>query len=515
MGERGAQRPLLLQGGLVLVDASAQAVRADVLVVDGRIVAVGSDLPQAADPTVERLDASEHLIMPGLVNAHTHGHNALTHGFADRWTLEDLLNHGPVLLSGRTEREQYLSAALNAAEMLRSGCTSAYDLFMALPVPTAAGCAAVAQAYIDSGMRAVLAPAVADVVFYRTVPGLLDLLPAEERATVEALQPAATEGLLTMCDAHVRQWDDAAGGRIRAAVAPTIPGQCSDDFLLGAARIAREHGVGFHTHLAESKVQMIWAQQRWGTTIVEHLCDLGLLDAQFVGAHAIWLTEGDMRTLADCGCGVAHNPASNLRLGSGIAPVRELLDAGVTVGLGSDGSTSSDNQNLFTALQLAATLGNVRAQHAHDTSRWIGADEAFALATTGGARLLGQLDGAGRIAPGAVADLVLLRADSMYLRPLHDAVRALVYVETGASVDTVLVGGRVVVQGGVLTTLDEPALRREAQAFAERLLAQRDAQGSSAQAAWQMARMLAPYLAQACSAAVAQPFPVNRYAGAV
>ncbi len=512
MGVSDGQRPLLLQGGLVLVDASAQAVRADVLIDAGRIVAVGTDLLQAADPSVEVLDASERLIIPGLVNAHTHGHNALTHGFAGNWTLEDLLNHGPVLLSGRTEREQYLSAALNAAELLRSGCTSAYDLFMALPVPTAAGCAAVAQAYIDSGMRAVLAPAVADMVFYRTVPGLLDLLPPEERATVEALQPAATEGLLAMCEAHVRQWDGAAGGRIRAAVAPTIPGQCSDDFLLGAARIAREHGVGLHTHLAESKVQTIWAQKRWGTTIVEHLRELGLLDAQFVGAHAIWLTDGDMRTLADCGCGVAHNPASNLRLGSGIAPMRELLDAGVTLGLGSDGSTSSDNQNLFTALQLAATLGNVRAPH--DTTRWIGADEAFAAATTGGARLLGQLDGAGRIAPGAMADLVLLRADSMYLRPLLDAVRALVYVETGASVDTVLVGGRVVVQGGVLLTLDESALRREAQEFAERLLAQRDAQGGGESAAWQMARTLAPYLAQACSAAVAQPFPVNRYAAA-
>jgi 5-methylthioadenosine/S-adenosylhomocysteine deaminase len=374
---------------------------------------------------------------------------------------------------------------------------------MAIPAITSEGMEAVVRAYSDAGMRAVVAPAVADIVFYRTVPGLLDLLPDDLRGVVEAMQPAPTKGLLELTEQVIRRWHGAADGRVHTAVAPTIPNQATDEFLAGCARLAREYGVGVHTHLAESKVQVIESQRRWGKTIVERLADHGLLDARFVGAHAIWLTGDDIRRLGDAGAAVAHNPGSNLRLGCGIAPVREMLDAGLAVGLGTDGSVCADNQNLFEALRIASVVSTIRFPHA--TERWLDAATVWRLVTAGSARVLGVAGDLGAIAPGRKADLVLLRADSVFLRPLADPLNALVYAETGASVETVLVDGRVVLENGRVTTLDETRIYARVQEAADR---QRARSGE----AWELARRLAPHVAAACRAAVAIPLSINRYA---
>jgi guanine deaminase len=250
-------------------------------------------------------------------------------------------------------------------------------------------------------------------------------------------------------------------------------------------------------------VQAIAAQRRWGCTAVERLAELGLLGPRFVGAHAVWLTEDDMRRLADAGGAVSHNPASNLRLGSGIAAVREMLDRGLTVALGTDGSMSSDNQNLFEALRLAALVGNVRFPH--QTERWLSAADTWRMATLGGARAVGLGDAIGALEPGRQADIVLLRADSTSLRPLSNVLGSLVYVETGASVDTVLVGGRVVMRGGRVLGVSEDRLRAQAQAAAERIRGQNVA-------GFALAAEIAPYLSTACRAAAATPYPVDRYA---
>jgi 5-methylthioadenosine/S-adenosylhomocysteine deaminase len=495
---------LLIRGGHVLDGETGRLALADVLIDGQRISAVGPHLASAAN--TEILDAAGFLVIPGFANAHTHAHNNLLRGLAGRWTLEDLLNHGPALNANRTPEDHYVSAALGAVEMLKTGCTGAYDLFMGLPAPGPEDAEAIARAYDDVGMRAVIAPAVADLVFYNTVPGLLELLPKPLRQTVDSIRSAPTEGLLRLSEDILRRWPSTSGGRIRAALAPTIPTQCTEAFLQGCARLAREHGALLHTHLAESKVQAIASQKRWGKTAVAHLEELGLLGPRFVGAHGVWLTADDIKRLGDAGAAIAHNPASNLRLGSGIAAVREMLEGGVTVGLGTDGAMSSDNLNLFEAMRMAALVGNVRFPH--DSTRWLQAAEVWSLATRGSARLLGLGDDLGVVAPGRLADLVLLRSDSTFLRPLNDALGSLVYAETGADVDTVLVGGRIVVRGGRVLTVDEERLRARAQAAADRIRA------ANADA-WRLADELSPYVAQACQAAVAMPYPVNRYAAPV
>ncbi len=495
---------LLVRGGQVLNGSQTALEPADVLIEADRIIAVGPGL--AVPIGVEELDATGHIVLPGLINAHTHAHNNLLKGSADNWTLEEQLNHGPALNGNRTPEEQYISAAIGAIEMLKTGCTAAYDLFMALPAPTDEGAEAVIRAYIDVGLRAVVAPAVADMVFYQTVPDLLDLLPLDLRRTVESIEAAPTEGLLRLTENVIRCWNGSAGGRIRVAVAPTIPGQCSDDFLTGCLRLVRDYGVGLHTHLGESKVQAIYGFRRWGKTLVGHLADLGLLGPGFVGAHGVWLTEEDIRELAGAGAAVAHNPASNLKLGSGIAPIREMLDRGLALGLGTDGSMSSDNQNMFEAMRFAALVNKVRFPHQQD--RWVGSRTVWEMATSGGARVLGMADDIGAVAPGRKADLVLMRADSVFLRPLNQALNALVYAETGADVTTVLVDGRVIMDQGRVLTVDEARLRARAQEAAERLRTQNAA-------AWALSEQLTPYLAQACRAAVARPYPINRYAAPI
>jgi 5-methylthioadenosine/S-adenosylhomocysteine deaminase len=213
-----------------------------------------------------------------------------------------------------------------------------------------------------------------------------------------------------------------------------------------------------------------------------------------------------MQRLADAGAAVAHNPASNLKLGSGIAPTREMLDRGLAVGLGTDGAVSSDNLNMFEAMRFAALVNKVRFPHEQDS--WVGAREVYHMATQGSARVLGLVDDIGAVAPRRKADLVLLRADSVYLQPLNHPLNALVYAETGADVTTVLVDGRVVLDQGRVLTVNEGELRSRAQEAADRLRVENTA-------AWALAQQLRPYVAAACRAAVAIPYAVNRYAAPI
>ena len=493
---------LLLANGHLLEPGEERPVRGDVLIDGARIAAVGAGLGSLPDAT--RLDATGKLVLPGLINAHTHAQHNLIRGIADSVTLELLLNAGPAMYSNRSAEEEYLSALLGAVEMLKSGATAAYDLFMRLPSPSLEGIEAVVRAYSDAGIRAVVAPAVGDLLFHETVPGLMAALPDDLRKELERRRAAHGPTILAIMRDGLLKYRDAAGGRVRLAVCPTIPAHCSDEFLLGCKRLAEEFDVGVHTHLAESKVQAISGLARYGKSLTRHLGDVGLLGPHLTLAHAIWIDADDIALLADTGSSVVHNPASNMKLGSGIAPVAEMLARGVSLSLGTDGSGSSDNQNMFEALRFAALLSKVRSP---DYPDWLTADQVFRMATTGGANALGLGDRLGRVAPGYLADLVLVNLDSMYLRPLNHVTHQLVYSETGAAVDTVLVGGRIVVRGGQLLTVDEAAIHKKAQAAADRLREVNRAE-------WALEHRLAPIVGQVCRSLARQPNPIQRYGAA-
>ena len=397
---------------------------------------------------------------------------------------------------------QYLAAKLAAVEMIAKGCTACYDLFAELPAPSADGLAAVARAYRDVGMRAVVAPLMADRTFWQAIPGLIEALPAALRSEVEQIRARPGAVQLEACRAALKSWP-AGREQVRLALAPTIPHHCADDFFRACRRLADEEGLCIHTHLAESKAQAVVGLKKYGKTLAAHLDELGVIGADFTAAHAVWLDDADMRRLAERGASVAHNPTSNLRLGVGVANTRAMLQAGVTVGVGTDGSTCSDGLNMFEAMRLACYVSRIQSP---DPETWLTAEQALAMATRGSARALGMDDLIGRLAPGFKADLLFIDLGHINYLPLNEPAPQLVFVENGAALDKVMVGGDMVVDGGRVLTVDLAALRAEVERTAERLRAQ----GERARA---LTRTLEPIVGRFCVGLAQQPYHVHRYVG--
>lgn len=459
------KRKSVIRGALVLTPGKAPVTALDVLIEDGRIAALGPH-GMAIPQDIDVIEAHDCLLIPGLVNAHTHAHGGLGKGaVGDRLPLEVFLTGSSALNGSRTVDDKYLSAQLSAVEMVRKGCTAAYDLFVEFPLPSLEGIEAVARAYKDVGMRAVIAPMIADRTLYQAYPGLMDALPADLKATARKAAAAPYAETLRACRHILNNWSFDRD-QIRPALGPTIPMHCSDEFMTGCRDLAQDFGVGIQTHLAESAAQAAMARQRYGKSLTAHLADLGLLNERFSGAHAIWIDKDDMRRIADAGGAVAHNPLSNLRLGSGIAAVRSMIECGLTVGIGTDAANTSDTQNMFEATRLAAYLSRLRGPEYRE---WLSAEEAFALATKGSARVLGFGEQLGSITPGAFADLVFLDLAHINYVPLRDALLQLVNGESGSAIESVMVGGRFILRHGKMLTVDESQMRRNAESARDRL----------------------------------------------
>jgi 5-methylthioadenosine/S-adenosylhomocysteine deaminase len=488
------RRSQVVRNGRVLSAGALSAEPLDLLIEDGRIREIGAPgMPAPAD--AEHIDATDRLIIPGLVNSHTHAHGGLSKGaVSDRLPLEVFLTGSGALNGSRTLEDKYLSAQLSAAEMVRKGCTAAYDLFVEYPVPSTEGVDAVARAYHDVGMRAVIAPMMADQTLYQAYPGLVDALPEALRETARRAATAPFAESLKACRTILRNWSFDRDV-ICPALGPTIPLHCSDEFLVGCRDLAREYEVGLQTHLAESAAQAAVAEQRYGTSLTAHLGKLGVLGERFSAAHAIWIDRDDMQRIADAGGAVAHNPLSNLRLGSGLAAVRAMLDCGLAVGIGTDATATSDTQNMFEAARLAAYLSRLRGS---EYAQWISASEAFTLATVGSARVLGFAGKLGAIAQGAFADLVFLDLGHINYVPLRDALLQLVNAESGAAIEAVIVGGRFILRDGRLLTVDEAKLRRDAEAARARL-------DAANQSSLQVARALEDWVGAFCIAQARTP----------
>lgn len=469
----------------------------DILIRDGVIEAVGSSLD--APDSARLVEAGNLIVHPGLINAHTHGHGGLARGQGDKWTLELLLAAAPWIGGGRSLQDKKLTTQIVAAEMVLKGCTAAYDLYYEFPVPTREGLDAAAEAYAEVGMRAVVAPMVADRTLYEAIPGLHDALPDELQTQVAKLRLRPHEETLTAIGEVLRHWSWGSKD-IRAAVAPTIPHHCADAFMCGCARLAREHGVGLHSHVGESKVQALTGMKLYGKTLVAHMDELGLIGSDFTAAHAIWLDDEDMKRIAAKGGSLAHNPGSNMRLGNGLFRLRRALDLGVNVGVGTDGANCSDNQNMFEAMRYASMVSKVQTP---DPRHWASVEEVYRAATTGSARALGFRD-IGAIAPGMKADIVFHDLDSLNWIPHNWTVNQLVHVEDGTSVQHVMIGGRFVVQDKRLLTLDLAKLAREAEAARERL--------EALNAEWRgLYERLEPIVASFCPAFASQPYHLRRY----
>lgn len=380
--------------------------RASVHVEGNRIDAIGA--PQDADVTI---DGRGKALIPGFVNTHTHAAMTLLRGYADDMDLQAWLSTRIWPAEAKLTPEAiYWGTKLACLEMIRSGTTCFNDMYFHMDHA--------AKAVAEMGIRGVLCE------------GFIDLFSAE-RAAKELQKARAT----------VRAIEEMGNARVVPSLGPHAIYTVSEDSLLEMKRWSEESGRLVHIHVSETKAEVDGCRKDHGKTPVEYLDALGLLGPKTVAAHAVWLTDEEIRTLADRGVKIAHCPVSNMKLAVGRAmPFAELRGAGVTVSLGTDGAASNNSLDMFQSVKAAALLH----KHATRQPTVAAAREVFETATLGGARALG-LD-AGVLEVGKLADLVLLDLRRPEMTPVHDLVSNIVYAATGDCVDTMICDGRVVME---------------------------------------------------------------------
>jgi cytosine/adenosine deaminase-related metal-dependent hydrolase len=493
---------------LTLDDDEREFDDANIVVEGDRIAAVGPGAqPMQDGPDVRRIDARGMLAMPGLVNGHFHSPGNFMNGALADMPLElFMLYEVPPLargLAGDGARLAYVQTLLGAAEMLKLGVTAVHDDPYHTPEPSTDTIDAIMQAYDDSGLRATVSINYPNRVEYDKYPFLRDLLPADVRSRMDTAPQWSAARIGDLYRWFHGRWHGAAGGRLRIAVSNSAPQRVTDDYFATLSGFSRAHDLPFDIHMLETRLQRVFGDQVWGESLIQHVRRLGLLDRRMLVIHAIWIDEADIDALAEAGCTVAHNPVCNLKIGSGIMPFRRLRDRGIPVALGTDERNTDDTTNVWGAMKTAALVHRLTDP---DDRQWPTAAEVLRCATRGGARGMGLADAIGCIAPGRAADLILVDLDTFAFTPLNDLRRQLVFSENGSSVRMTMVAGRVVVENGRLTTVDEPALRAEARALHA---AQADAFRDTDAAA----RALEPYYREMILRASHTPVGMQRRAG--
>ena len=431
---------LLIAGGRVLLpDTTIE--RADVLVDQnaGTIEAVTPRDGRPAHTADDELDAEGGLVVPGLINAHTHVPMTLFRGSADDKPLETWLREDiwPVEAELRDE-DVAAGARLGVAEMIRTGTTAFGDMYFFMPE--------VADVVAEAGVRA------------RLGRGCLSVGKDDEAAREDF-----EAGL-----AFAREYDGYADGRVRTMFTPHSLTTVDEGYFGEFLPAARKAEVPVHAHVNETEGEVDPILEEHGRRPLAWADSFGLLDAETYVAHAVHVDAAEIDLLSERGTAVAHCPAANMKLASGMAPVQAMLDAGVTVGLGTDGPASNNNLDMFGEMRDAAMAGKLAA----DDASAVDAPTALDLATRGSTAALG-LDG-GRIEAGADADLAVVDLAAPHLTPQHDLVSHLVYAATGSDVRHTVCDGQVLMRDRELLTVDEAATRREAADRAEDLFNRAD-----------------------------------------
>ncbi len=391
---------------------------------------------------VETFDGEGLIALPGLINGHTHSPEYLLRGTSEKLPLELWLIHQFFEFANTSPELIYYNTLASIAEMLLSGTTAVIDHFWMAQGLTLEGLDALMQAYRDSGMRAAVAPMLEDTDcilswLARYAPELLELQNENDKRD--------SGELLTLMRQFLHKWQGQPGERLQCLLGPGGSQWCSTPLLVGCKELADEFSTGIHIHLNETCLQARVCKDVYQESAVEHLSRLNVLNSATSLAHVVWVEKSDIHRLADSQVTVIHNPISNLKLGSGIAPVMDMLRAGVMVGLGTDGPASNDNQNMFAAMK---TAGLIHSPATGTEKPWISAREVFEMATVNNARAIRIKEPFGIIAPGMTADIAFLAFDPLVRLGNADLMAFLVFSESGDSVRHVMVGGEWVVLDG-------------------------------------------------------------------
>jgi 8-oxoguanine deaminase len=416
------------------------------LLVDDGFVQRAGDGPRP--DTDETVDLGGAVVTPGLVNTHHHLWQNLTRARAQDDNLFGWLQTLYPVWARIDEEAEYAAARCGLAELALSGCTTVFDHHYLFPPGRAGVLEAEIRAARELGVRIVASRGSMDLG--ESAGGLPPDSVVEDRDDVLA----ATEAAARLAD----------GAMVEIAVAPCSPFSVTQELMLESAQLARKLGLRLHTHLAETVEEDQFAREKFGLTPVQYVEELGWVLPDVWLAHCVHLSTDDVALFGERGVGVAHCPSSNMRLGAGVAPVRELLDAGVDVGLGVDGSASNERGDLFLEVKMAAYVARSRGGPKAMTVR-----EALRLGTRGGAAVLGRED-IGQLSPGKRADFAVWRLDRLELGGASDPVAGLVFAGPQRA-DRLYVGGEEVVRDGHLVRADESEIAREHRRQAERFAA--------------------------------------------
>jgi len=464
--------PKLVRGRWVIPGA-ADAVLSDaaVLVIDGSVAALDSwSTLRARYPDAQVIGSKSMAVLPGLINAHHHskGVSTIQHGIADMLLEPWILAH-----RGARPGHARLETLLSAAEQLRSGVTAVVNVLNASGTADAFASRVrdTMGAYDESGMRAATAAGVTTRSFIVSGAGeddrFIASLPESVRPYAQTMLPdnayISEDEYFQIMESIWREYS--GNQRIELWFGPPGPQWVSDEFMLRIAQTAESWDTGVQTHVDESIYEMIHGPRFYARHTMLHLGELGVLSPRFSIAHGVWLTREEIAVMARTGACLSHNPSSNLRLRAGIAPLNALLDAGVNVALGMDGTSLDEDEDMFAEMRLAMRLhGSPVLGEACPAP-----NDVFSMATAGGARLMRHADRLGRIANGYAADLVLIDLDRMtwpWLAPEADPKDVVLFRARAGDVDTVLVDGEVVLRGGLPTRFD---IREVGAELAERL----------------------------------------------
>lgn len=382
------------------------------------------------------IDGREKVALPGLVNAHTHIAMSLLRNYADDLPLHEWLTEKIWPVEAKlTADDVYWGSMLSIVEMIKSGITCFADMYFFMDE--------VAKAVEESGIRGVLS-----------------------RGTIEEDDVKASQEKIDDTEIFYKNWNGKANGRIKVLVAPHAPYTCSPGYLKELIDLANKLNTGIHVHLSETKKEVDESIEKYGKSPIKHVYDLGMFELPTLAAHCVHIYADDIQILRDNNVNVANNPTSNLKLASGFAPVEKLLNEGVNVALGTDGSSSNNNLNMFEEIHLASIIN----KPLNNSAVSIPAETALRMATINGAKAVFWDDEIGSIEVGKKADLILVDLNKPHIYPIHNIVSALAYSAQASDVETVIVDGKIIMKDYQIKTLDEEKIMFEANRAAKELI---------------------------------------------
>ena len=435
------------------------SVPCEILIENGIISNIGTNIKVNNECNI--IDAKNNLLMPGLTNGHFHSSVNHMKGSLPSLPLEIfMLYESPELECLRpSPREAYLRTMLGCVEMLKSGTTSVQDDCFFVPEPDEAIIDAVTQAYIDSGMRARLALDQPELNELKKFPFLNEIVPNDIKEKLSKPSKVKPRRLLEYYDYLINTWHNTANGRIKAAVSCSAPQRVSANYLIKLNELSEKFNLPFYAHMLETRLQRVFGETCLnGKSLVKYTNELGVMSNRLNIIHAIWVDNKDLEIISENKASIAHNPNSNLRLGSGIMPFRKILDKNINVCLGVDEAIADDSVNMWSVMKTAGSIHNLTNS---DYSTWPTAKEILVSATKNGGLAM-QEPKLGTLEIGAPADLILINLQLLPFIPLNNLLRQLVYCELGNSVYLTMVAGEIVVQDQKMSKINEEEILIEA-----------------------------------------------------